>query len=218
MPKSPEKPKAHRKIKPRLIEAGAAAGTVVALALAFPHSGMAEASYYPNRAVQMDVNETQTKTYESSFGNIKITGTEDFIEQTSAALALLQSRAPDYFKMVVENMGEIVRVRRGSGMNPWDNPPRFFASDRLFEGGIPWGAGDIAHDANHSRQWARYAKEHPGQPVPDAVHSGEEAERECLKIQSEVLLQIDAPKNQIDYVNRVIETRYWEEPAYKHDY
>lgn len=54
--------------------------------------------------------------------------------------------------------------------------------------------------------------------MPDWVHSGEAAERECLAIQADVLAQIGASQNQIDYVNHVAETRYWEKPYNQHDW
>ncbi len=131
---TPETPVHISRKSKRIKRAGAKAFTFAAmglsLAAAFPHSGGAEVSHRSSRNVQIDKDEVLTtkitKNYESPFGKIEIIGNENFVKQTTDTLDLLQSKAPDYFKMVVDNMGVILRVLHGSGMNPWENPPRFF--------------------------------------------------------------------------------------------
>lgn len=173
----------------------------------------------PNMFIQGEINTPYTEIYRSPVGEIQIIGNDNFVEQTKAALDLLQTEAPDYFKMVVDNMGVILRVKFGSGMNPWDNPPRFFASDKLFASGTAWYAGSIVHDANHSKQWHDYIKKHPGQYVPESVFSGEKAELECIALQAKALEEIGAPQVQIDYLlNTAAKSKYWETPTNTHDY
>lgn len=173
----------------------------------------------PNMFIQGEINAPYSEVYKSPVGQIEIIGNDNFVEQTRAALDLLQLKAPDYFKMVVDNMGVILRVKFGSSMNPWDNPPRFFASDKLFHAGTAWYAGSIVHDANHSKQWHDYIKKHPGQNVPNSVFSGEKAELECIALQAKALAEVGAPQNQIDYLlNVAAKNKYWETPSNQHDY
>ncbi|MBI2589046.1 hypothetical protein HYW35_02495 [Candidatus Saccharibacteria bacterium] len=163
-------------------------------------------------------SEKQIEVYDSPSGKITIIGNGNFIQQSRAALDLLQNKTPNHFKLVVDNMGMILQVDRGSGMNPWFDPTIFFATDEQFRPGTSWYAGVLVHDANHSIQWKDYKKAHPNQPVPPDIYSGETAERECTKIQLAALEQIGAPQDQIDWAKAALETRYWEIPHEKRDW
>ncbi|MBI2589022.1 hypothetical protein HYW35_02360 [Candidatus Saccharibacteria bacterium] len=173
----------------------------------------------PSKFMREEINAVYTEIYKSPVGEIKIIGNDNFIEQTKAALDLLQSKAPDYFKMVVDNMGIILRVKSGSSIQVEKTPPRFFASDRLFEAGTAWFASTMVHDGNHALQYRKYEKEHPGQVVPEDVFFGEKAELECIAIQADALTEIGAPQWQIDWLtNYAAQTKYWNIPNNQHDW
>jgi hypothetical protein len=208
-----------RNLRSKAKYAGAFIASTVSLMGALPHSAAASPTEHPSHFLQTEIDEIHTQFYESGQGSIEIIGNDNFIEQTTAALDLLQAKAPEYFQLVVKNMGIILRVKTGSSMQVDENPPRFFASDRLFEAGIPWYAGDIVHDANHERQWRSYHEAHPNEPVPTDVFYGEKAEKECIAVQAKVLKEIGAPKDQIDWlVNHAADTHYWTTPASQHNY
>lgn len=174
----------------------------------------------PGKFIREEIGVAYTEVYKSPIGEIEIIGNDNFIEQTRAALDLLQFKAPDYFKMVVDNMGIILRVKTGSSIQVEKTPPRFFASDRLFESGTAWYAGDIVHDANHARQWRTYHyAHHPNEIVPRDVYYGEKAERECIAVQAKALAEIGAPQDQIDWlVEHAADSRYWDTPANAREY
>lgn len=223
-PETPVHPpkKKQRTIRRAGAEALAFATMGLSLAGAFPHSGDATVSHRSSREVFIDKDEKQatkfTIIFESPAGKIKITGNENFIQETTFALALLQSKAPEDLKRVVDNVGIILSVLHGSGINSWEKSPRFFVSDRLFEAGTAWYASVIVHDAVHSELYHQWAKNHPGQRVPDSVYAGKAAELKCLKIQAGVLAKIGGPQWQIDYVNNVAKTKYWEKPYNQRDW
>jgi len=76
-------------------------------------------------------------------------------------------------------------------------------------------AGGLAHESYHCKLYMDYQKEHPEtKKVPKSAHSGEDAERQCLKYEIEVLKKLGADKKLIDYLeNRAMKTRWWEVPS-----
>jgi hypothetical protein len=62
-----------------------------------------------------------------------------------------------------------------------EDPPRFAVGRVTRDSGAIWYAGAIAHDSCHSWQYNEYAKDHPGEKVPENLFSGQAAEEECAR-------------------------------------
>jgi hypothetical protein len=133
------------------------------------------------------------------YGNIKIIGSEAFLGQTRAALALLEANDKAAFDKVQTYVG-IIEQGEHSGMWAWEVPPRYEVGDPTAFYSVTWYASTIAHDATHSELYHQYAAAHPGEYVPDDVYGGVEIERFCNGYQLEVLKRIGAPQAEIDHM------------------
>jgi len=136
----------------------------------------------------------------SSQGGIEIKGDSEFIAQTSAALTLLEQKAPDTFKKIQAYVG-IIEQGEHSGMWAWETPPRYEVGNATAFFSVTWYASTIAHDATHSELYAQYQAAHPGEPVPLEAYGGVDIERFCIGYQLEVSRQIGAPQSEIDYLS-----------------
>ena len=135
---------------------------------------------------------------ESGPSDIEVVGSVKFIDQVKRALVLIRDKAPDGFITVKKYIGRIEESDH-SGMGAYLVPPTFHFSGKSAFYSLTWCAGDIAHDAYHSKLYNDY-KEANGEPVPDSVWMGKDIEIKCLKYQSDILEKIGAPKNEIEYV------------------
>ena len=132
--------------------------------------------------------------------------------QTESALDLLKRKAPNHYRIANQYIGEIECVEDGSGMKAWSEPPTFLAGKATREGGTSWYASTIVHDACHSKQYHDHLAENPNSRVPTNMHSGSDAEAECLTAQLDALTYIGASHHMVQHVRNVIETEYWEIP------
>jgi hypothetical protein len=134
------------------------------------------------------------------YEKIEIIGSEDFIVQTRAALALLEEKAPEAFRKIQSYIG-IIEQGEHSGMWAWEDPPRYEVGHATAFYSLTWYASTIAHDATHSELYHQYRIAHPGELVPEDVFGSVEVERFCNGFQLDVLIGIDAPQNEIDYMS-----------------
>jgi hypothetical protein len=146
------------------------------------------------------VTSTMPPSPPSNYGGIEIRGTEEFVTQTVAALALLEQKAPAAFEKIQIYIG-IIEQGEHSGMWAWENPPRYEVGDATAFFSITWYASTIAHDATHSELYTQYQITHPGEPVPQEAYGGVEIERFCIGYQLEVSKRIGAPQSEIEYLS-----------------
>ncbi len=135
----------------------------------------------------------------TTYGGIKIEGNQAFIDQTRAALALLESLAPDAFLKTQKYVG-LIQQGQHSGMWAWEEPPRYEVGDPTAFYSVTWYASTIAHDATHSELYHQYEAAHPGEPVPDDAWGGIEIERFCIGYQLNVAQRIGAPASELEYL------------------
>ena len=143
------------------------------------------------------------------FDSLRISGNPRFQQQVSSALSLLRGRSPDGYQIVTNNIGIIAQAKH-SGMAAYRDPPTFDLNDRTAFYSVTWCAGSIAHDSMHSKLYFDYRRAHAGASVPDNVWIGETVEKACTDHQHHVLLQIEAPSNEIAQCVWNPKDRYWE--------
>lgn len=143
---------------------------------------------------------------------IQIRGDAKCQSDTLAALQLLSTKAPTHYATIIQYIGIIQCVSQGSGIYAYDNPPLYLVGDATRNAGTVWYAGTIAHDAGHSKLYHDYLSTHPGQAVPDSVWTGQSAEITCLAAQYDALTKIGGTQSQLDYIQNVINTRYYNIP------
>lgn len=138
--------------------------------------------------------------------DIEVLGSREFIAQVTTALDLLRNQAPEEYELIRGNVG---RIRQGqhSGMAAYEEPPTYEMNDRTAFYSLTWCASTIAHDAYHSKLYHDY-KTSFGEPVPEDVWTGQQAELECMEFQAEVLRKIGAPEGEIRYLNSLDGTHY----------
>jgi len=144
---------------------------------------------------------------------ISIVGDDSCKTKTNQSLELLKNKAKNVYEIVTFHIGVIECVDEGSGMRAYDTPPRFLAGKATVDAGTIWYAGFIAHESCHSYLYSNYLKENPqSNSVPSDIWTGENAEAECLDFQYDALVLIGASQFTLDYVENMIESKYWEIP------
>jgi len=133
------------------------------------------------------------------YPDIEIAGDEKFINQVKAALSLIKSKASDDYVSIKKYIRKIQESYH-SGMVANSEIPTFYLTAKSALNSLTWCAGIIAHDSYHSKLYNDY-KAANGEPVPDSIWIGRDAEMKCLKYQARVLSNIGAPESEIDYVN-----------------
>jgi len=129
---------------------------------------------------------------------IEVHGTEEFIERSGESLRLLQPL--EEFAIVRANIA-VIRQGRRSGMKAWLAKPTFLVGKPTWSDSAVWFAGAIAHDAYHAKLY-RDAKKLSGGKEPDAdTWTGAAAEKKCLAFQRQILSQINAVQEIIDYID-----------------
>lgn len=146
------------------------------------------------------------------YNGITIEGDNDCKNQTTAALRLLNNKAHKHFEVVSKYIKIIECVPKGSGIYANEAKPRFVVGDAERHAGVDWFAGTIVCDANHSREYHKYQQKHPKKSVPDIAWKGRESEAVCLNAEADALKDIGAPSYEIQYVENVINTGYWNLP------
>ena len=143
------------------------------------------------------------------------------VEQTEAALAFLRDEAADYYDYANQYIGKILCLESGSGMKMGWDPPTFKVGLRTRDGESPmWYAASIVHDACHSAQYHDWLAEHPGgRRVPRDIYSGRDAERQCMEIQVEAMIDLGVPAENLEtFVDDAMETGWWEAPSGERDW
>lgn len=147
---------------------------------------------------------------------VEVVGSRDFVGQVEKALALLESRSPDAYLIVTNNVKRIQQGDR-SGMWAYQTPPTYEMSDRTALVSVTWCAATIAHDSFHSKLYHDCRRDAPG-PVPDVVWTGTVAERLCMKHQLAVMKLIGAPQSEIDHATRLADGSYVKDHETWRDY
>ncbi len=130
---------------------------------------------------------------------VDITGSEAFVRQTEAALALLESNAPDAYQKILTFVG-VIGQGEHSGMWAFENPPRYEVGEATAFSALTWYASTIAHDATHSQLYYEYLQAHPGEPIPQEAWADVESERFCIAYQLDVAARIGAPASETEYL------------------
>ena len=146
---------------------------------------------------------------------ITIIGDDDFIERTKAALSFIEEGAPEFYAIVTNNIG-IIQRGENSGILSSRTPPTFYVGERTYKKSNLWYASAIVHDANHSKLYHDYLKEH-GPPVPYEKHGGRSGEDACLSVQADFLRAVNAPEATIRHVMRMKKVDYFS-PGVKRDW
>lgn len=136
----------------------------------------------------------------------EIVGSLRFTNQVCQALALLRSHDTNAYFTVTNYVGRIQEGQR-SGMWAYKTPPTYEMSDVTAYYSVTWCAATIAHDALHSKLYHDHSKVHGG-AVPDAVWTGKEAEKQCMKHQLVVMERIGATQWEIDYSKKQSDGHY----------
>ncbi|OGT27679.1 MAG: hypothetical protein A2Z17_03850 [Gammaproteobacteria bacterium RBG_16_66_13] len=131
--------------------------------------------------------------------SIAIRGSGEFVQQTEAALDLLERLAPDAHRKILTYV-EVIEQGEHSGMWAFENPPRYEVGDATAFASLPWYASTIAHDATHSELYYNYLLAHSGQAVPQEAWAGVESERFCNAYQVDVLTLIGGSAGEIEYL------------------
>lgn len=155
-------------------------------------------------------------TYDSTPVDIIIDGSSDCVTRTYQALNLLKSKDIDHYNLAMTYIGKITCTTSGAGtgMYAWEKPPRFQIGMDSVNASIPWYAGDIVHDAWHSKLYNDYMATADPSVVyaPNDIWTGETAELACIEVQYESLSAIGGSQAELDWLKEVAKTKYWEVP------
>lgn len=167
----------------------------------------------------MPVESMSEEEIDELIKRIEIRGDETCQSQTYDALHLLGEKAPEYLKMVADNIGVIDCQPSDSGMHVYEDKPRFQVGPAVSGSGRVWYAGAIVHDAYHSKLFSDYRELHPGTKlVPYNVYGNRNGENQCLRQQIAVIKLIGGTnppeyiRTYIDNLEKVIDTEYWLAP------
>ena len=150
-----------------------------------------------------------TRSQGTRLDGLEIQGTATFEQQVVAALTLLKTKSPGAYHLVTTHIG-LIKQAPHTGMAAYATPPTFALNGRTAFYSVTWCAASIAHDAFHAKLYQDYLQQHPGQErVPDAVWTGEAAERRCVGHQRRVLQDLGAAGEELRWL-RELTHRYWE--------
>ena len=138
---------------------------------------------------------------------IEVRGTAGFRSHTRESLRRLRSTSQ--FELIRGHIG-VIRQGKRSGMKAWRKKPTFVVGKRTWQHSALWYAGAIAHDAYHAKLYLD-AKQKGGGKKPAAdCWTGAESEKQCLRFQRQVLLEIYADEETIAYIEECAKS-----PAYQ---
>lgn len=132
------------------------------------------------------------------FDGIKVLGDAKFVAAVTEALGRLKSNVPTEYALIRPHVGRIEQNRR-SGVNPRNDPPTVYLSERTVYTSPTWCAGSMMHDGYHSRLYREHLRQHGGS-VPDSVWRGQAAELRCIEFQARVSRNLQAPQYELDYL------------------
>jgi hypothetical protein len=128
---------------------------------------------------------------------IEVRGTAGFRSRTRESLGRLRSTSE--FELIRSHIG-VIRQGKRSGMKAWRQKPTFVVGKRTWQHSVLWYAGAIAHDAYHAKLYLDATKKGGGKkPVADSW-TGAESEKQCLRFQRQVLLELYADEQTIAYI------------------
>lgn len=118
------------------------------------------------------------------------------------ALRLLSSLS--CFEIVREHIALIKQGAR-SGMRAWAKRPTFAVGRPTWKHSILWYAGAIAHDAYHSKLYHEATSANGGRQPDADTWTGTDAEKKCLIFQRQVLIDLNADRKTIAYLEEQLE-------------
>lgn len=172
--------------------------------------------------------ETWIEIHPVTLDGILIRGEAKFKKHVVAALGLLKTRSPFAYAIVTNNIG-IFAQSKHSGMEAECEPPTSYLHDKRDWESTEAYAATIAHESFHSKLYHDYLKKVGARDasswlpavrdrriVPDAVYSGEAAEKACWEHQARVLKEVGGSPSEIG--NWDPSNRYWEIPFFQRDW
>lgn len=130
-------------------------------------------------------------------GRIEIRGQLDFCFRTREAIRLLQ---PCCWFNIIESNIRVIRQGRRSGMRARAKKPTFVVGRPTWQHSALWYAGAIAHDAYHSKLYHEAKKANGGKEPNVDAWTGVAAEKKCLSLQRQVLIELNADPKTIGYI------------------
>lgn len=132
--------------------------------------------------------------------DLAIYGSREFCDHVAAALELLRERAPAAFAQVKRYIDAVV-MSRHSGVDAKKRPAMKWSVEYLASG--------LAHESHHCHLHWSYRASHPGEKVPEAIYSREEAERSCLEYQIAVFLELGGSEERAARIRESMATEWW---------
>ena len=126
---------------------------------------------------------------EVTFDEIHILGEDPFREATLVSLNLLKDKPS--FQQIKPYL-RVIRPGQKSGMRADDAEPTFEVAPSTWSHSPIWYASTIVHDGHHSQLY------HSKQPW-----TGTEAEKKCLTLQRQALVELNAPQSYLDYIDKI---------------
>jgi hypothetical protein len=146
----------------------------------------------------------------------EIVGAPQFSNQVRQALLVLQTRDAEAYDIVTKYVGRIKQGER-SGMWAYKNPPTYEMATNTALYSVTWCAATIAHDSFHSMLYHECQRTNHGS-VPDAVWTGKEAEKQCMKHQLAVMERIGAPAAELEHARKEADGNYVKDKETWQDY
>ncbi|MFZ5754951.1 MAG: hypothetical protein ACOY3J_12020 [Bacillota bacterium] len=145
-------------------------------------------------------NRELTSRNQSSFNKgVLVAGSSSFKSKINQSLALLHKKTPYYGAKVDKYLKEI-RESNHSGVKV-ETGVFHLGKGTINNQDIVWLASVIVHDAYHVELYKK------GKP-----YAGREAEAACIREQKKFLQAVDAPAHYFTYLDKVLESNYWEIP------
>lgn len=129
---------------------------------------------------------------------ITVKGTSEYKSQVNECLNLLSSKTESDYMFIKKYIG-IIQQSNKSGMKAWENPPRYFMSDKTAFYSLTWCASTIAHDSYHSYLYQKNKSKYGGRPQYKKW-GGFEAEKEAIKYQEKIMRIIGSSDHEINYI------------------
>ena len=128
---------------------------------------------------------------------IELSGRAEFLLRTKESLRLLKSTLQ--FEIIQANIA-VIREGKRSGMKAWAKKPTFLVGKPTWQHSVLWYAGAIAHDAYHSKLYREAKRENDGKEPNADTWTGADAEKKCLAFQRQVLIELNADRKTIAYI------------------
>ena len=162
-----------------------------------------------SRDVVPEAVQTPTpQKWESTWTEITITGDAAFTQNTQKALSVIKKGSESGYALVTGYVA-IIEQNEFSGMRAYDELPTFQVGKATYNASTTWYAGAIVHDAYHSKLF-HDALEKYGY-VTYEMWMGENAEKWCLSVQIDFLIEIGAPQYEIDHAISLWDKNWWDD-------